>query len=240
MNIVTETIEYTLDGREFEASLSWDSDIEGERPGVLLGHAWAGRSGFENERAERVAALGYTAMALDVYGKGILGSNPEENAALMQPLLDNRAELLKRLRESMRVLKNCEHVDASRTAIMGYCFGGLCALDLARSGDEFAAAISIHGLFTAPPGTGQSIKAKVLALHGWDDPMALPESVLDLAKEMSGAGADWQLHAYGGTLHAFTNPAAQNAEAGTLYSQIADQRSWAAITEFLRESFQIG
>ncbi|MEM7277756.1 MAG: dienelactone hydrolase family protein, partial [Pseudomonadota bacterium] len=102
----------------------------------------------------------------------------------------------------------------------------------------FAAAISIHGLFTPPPGTSPGIKAKVLALHGWDDPMAQPESVLDLAKEMSGAGADWQLHAYGGTLHAFSNPAAQNAAAGTLYSQAADQRSWAAITEFLRESFQ--
>ena len=119
---------------------------------------------------------------------------------------------------------------------MRHRFGGLCALDLARIGTDIKGAISIHGLFNAPGNTG-NVSAKVLVLHGWDDPMATPDSVLALATEMSEAGADWQIHAYGGTVHAFTNPAADNAEMGTVYSADADRRSWTALRDFLQELF---
>ena len=128
-------------------------------------------------------------------------------------------------------------VDADRCAGMGYCFGGLCMLDLARSGADVAGVISIHGLFNAPDIDCAPIAAKVLCLHGYDDPMALPETILELGSELSSAGADWQLHAYGGTVHAFTNPEANDPDFGTVYSATADARATQAIDNFLAEIF---
>ncbi|NND92000.1 MAG: carboxymethylenebutenolidase [Granulosicoccus sp.] len=230
----TESIEYQHDGITLEALLAWDDQITGPRPGVLISHAWAGRSSFENARAEDLAAMGYAGFALDLYGKGVSGSSKEENSALMQPFISDRPHLLNRLQQSLDTLKACAVVDESRTAIMGYCFGGLCALDLARGGADIQGAISIHGLLNAPELTG-SMTAKILALHGWDDPMVPPEQVLDFNREMTSAGADWQLHAYGNTMHAFTNPQADDPGFGTLYNADADRRSRAAIRFFLSE-----
>ena len=117
----------------------------------------------------------------------------------------------------------------------------MCVLDLARTGEDFAGVVSFHGLFGAPGNTtGNAIKAKVLALHGWNDPMAPPEQVLALAEELSGQGADWQLHAYGNTMHAFTNPDANDPDFGTVYSPVADDRSWRAMADFLTELFGTG
>ena len=111
-------------------------------------------------------------------------------------------------------------------------------LDIARTGEDIAGVVSFHGLF-APPGNvdGNRVKARVLALHGWDDPMARPDSVLALAEELTSMGADWQLHAYGNTMHAFTNPAASDPEMGTVYDAAADRRSWEAMKNFLDELF---
>ncbi len=237
MSIETTYVDYELNGTVYQGFAAWQGDSERARPGVLVSHAWAGRTPFEDERAVRLAELGYTGFALDVYGKGIVGSGPEENGKLMQPMLDDRSELLARLTAARAAMNGLSSVDASRNAIIGYCFGGLCALDVARSGTDIAGAVSIHGLFTPPSDSGPVIKSKVLALHGWDDPMAPPQSVLDLAKEMSARNADWQLHAYGNTLHSFTNPAANDPEAGTVYSARADRRSWSAIKDFLNEIF---
>jgi dienelactone hydrolase len=112
----------------------------------------------------------------------------------------------------------------------------MCALDLARSGADVRGVISFHGLLTPPDNLdGQSISSKVLVLHGYDDPMARPEAMTALAEELSAAGADWQIHAYGNTVHAFTNPMAQDAAFGTVYSATADHRSWRAAREFLAE-----
>jgi len=129
-------------------------------------------------------------------------------------------------------------VDAARVAAIGFCFGGLCVLDIARTGEDLAGVVSFHGLF-APPGntSGNSVKAKVLALHGWDDPMAKPEDAVALGSEMTAMGADWQLHAFGNTMHAFTNPDANDADMGTVYNAAADRRSWIAMQNFLHEIF---
>jgi dienelactone hydrolase len=238
MSLSHRLVEYSDGDVVLEGRLSWDDAGIGARPGVLVSHAWSGRSAYEDGKAERLAELGYAAFALDLYGKGVRGSGPEENAALMQPFLDDRAMLQRRLLISLATLREQPEVDASTVAAIGFCFGGLCVLDIARTGEDIAGVASFHGLF-APPGNtaGNRIKARVLALHGWDDPMARPDSVLALADELTAMGADWQLHAYGNTMHAFTNPAASDPEMGTVYDAAADWRSWQAMTNFLGELF---
>jgi len=168
--IETQAIDYADGDLALRGLLAWDTDND-PRPGVLVAHAWGGRTQFEDEKAIWLASRGYVGLAIDVYGAGVVGSDPEENAALMQPFLDDRQMLLRRLAVGLDVLKNQDVVEASQTAIIGFCFGGLAALDLARSGADIAGAVSIHGIFAPPPET-RPISAKVLALHGWDDPMA--------------------------------------------------------------------
>lgn len=235
------TLDYEHDGATYEALLAWDDAHEGSRPCVLVSHAWGGRSDFEDDKARWLAGLGYVGFAIDMYGKGKRGSNTEENSALMTPLVENRAELQGRIARALSVAREQSVVDAAKVAAMGYCFGGLCVLDLARTGADVAGVVSIHGLFAPADNlSGQAISAKVLALHGWDDPMAEPQTVLDLAAEMSAVGADWQVHAYGGTMHAFTNPAANDPDFGTVYNASADARSSTAIENFLGELFSAG
>jgi len=238
MTIQTRTIDYQDGEVDLQGYLAWDDAVEGKRPGVMIAHAWAGRSEFENGKAEELAKLGYVGFALDNFGKGILGRNTEENSALIQPFLDDRTMLQGRLQIALDVLKGLDEVDASRVAAIGFCFGGLCVLDLARTGTDLAGVVSFHGLFGSPGNTaGNKIKAKVLALHGWDDPMAPPDQVVSLAEELSSMGADWQLHGYGNTMHAFTNPQANDPDFGTVYNPDADRRSWNAMQNFLSEIF---
>ena len=238
MSIQTRIIDYSQDGKTFEGCLAWDDDGAEPRPAVLVSHAWGGAGDFEHARARDLAELGYVGFSLDLYGKGVRGSNPDENAALMQPFLDDRALLQKRLRLAVEVAAGQPEVDASRVAAIGYCFGGLCVLDLARIGADVSGVVSFHGLFFPPGNTaGNSIDAKVLALHGWDDPMATPEQVVALAAELTQAGADWQIHGYGHALHAFTNPEANDPDHGVAYAPAADRRSWRAMVNFLEELF---
>ena len=238
MSIKTRNIEYEHDGTLLEGLLAWDDTIDGPRPGVLVSHAWAGRSPFEDAKAEALAELGYCGFALDLYGKGVRGNSVEENSALMQPLLDDRPRLQARMQTALAVLREQPEVDPASVGAIGFCFGGLCVLDLARIGADIAGVVSFHGLFGAPDNTaGTAITARVLALHGWDDPMATPDQVLALADELTAAGADWQVHAYGNTKHAFTNPEANDQDLGTVYDAGADRRSWVALQAFLTELF---
>jgi dienelactone hydrolase len=240
MTARTRLVDYTHDGAELEGFFACDEAAETPLPGILVAHAWSGRSPMEDRKAEELAGLGYAAFALDLYGKGVRGTSREENAGLMRPFLDNRAMLQSRLQRALAVLQEQPEVDATRTAAIGFCFGGLCVLDLARSGAEVAGVVSFHGLFGAPSNIeSPSIAAKILALHGWDDPMVPPEQVLALSEELTAAGADWQLHAYGGTMHAFTNPDARDAGHGTVYDAVADRRSWRAMQDFLDELFAV-
>jgi len=206
-------------------------------PAVAIVHAWDGRDAFVADKAEAIARLGYIGFALDVYGGARTGGSPQENGALMQPFLDDRAMLRRRLVAGIDALRAQPRVDG-RIAAMGYCFGGLCVLDLARAGLDLAGVISNHGLFNPPAGLPNArITARVLALHGYDDPMVPPDAVVAFAKEMTESHADWQVHAYGNTLHAFTNPAANDRAFGTLYDARADRRAWESTINFLRECF---
>ena len=238
MAIQTRQVEYRDHAIELEAYMAYDDASSDRRPGVLISHAWAGRGEFEENKAEMLAELGYVGFALDLYGKGVQGSNPEQNQALMQPLLDDRAVLQRRMQLALEVCRKQKEVDGERVAAMGFCFGGLCVLDLARTGADILGAASFHGLFGSPGNTGDNkISAKVLVMHGWDDPMATPDQVLSLADELSTMGADWQMHAYGNTQHAFSNPAADDPDMGTVYNADADRRSWQSLQLFLAEIF---
>jgi len=218
--------------------MAWDDASHESRPGVLISHAWGGRSDVEENKAAQLAELGYVGLAIDLYGIGIRGTNPEENAALMQPLLDDRPLLQQRMQLALSHCRKQKEVDSARMAAMGFCFGGLCVLDLARSGADILGVASFHGLFTPPGNTVENkIGAKVLVLHGWDDQLATPDKVLSLAEELTGAGCDWQIHGYGHTVHAFSNPNANDPANGNVYSPDADRRSWQNLQLFLAELF---
>jgi dienelactone hydrolase len=238
MAIVSNTVSY-LDGEVLlEAFFAFDDSISGRRPAVLINHAWGGRDEFVAVKAKKIAELGYIGIALDMYGKGVLGSGPEENAKLMQPFMADRGMLQKRIKAAFDTVKLMPWVDDTKIAAIGFCFGGLCVLDLARTGADLKGVVSFHGLLGAPDNTkDNAIKAKILALHGHDDPMVPHEQVVAFAQEMTTAGADWQLHMYGNTKHAFTNPVANDPGFGTVYQPDADRRSWIAMENFLTEIF---
>ncbi|WP_017364145.1 dienelactone hydrolase family protein [Methylococcus capsulatus] len=213
-----------------------DDEFPLPRPGILVSHAWGGRDAFVCDKARRLAELGYAAFALDMYGKGIVGSGPEQNAQLMAPFMADRGLLQSRMNAALDTVRSLPEVDPGRIAAMGFCFGGLCVLDLARTGADLRGVVSFHGLFIPPGNTaGRKIRAKVLVLHGYEDPMAPPEQALALGRELTEAGADWQIHMYGHTLHAFSNPLANDRSFGTVYDPTADRRSWQAMQNFLAE-----
>ncbi len=238
MAIVSNTVVYMDGDVVLEAFFAFDDALSGRRPAVLINHTWAGRDDFVAEKAKKLAALGYVGFAVDMYGKGILGSGPEENMKLMQPFMADRAMLQQRMKAALAAVKLMPWVDDSKIAAIGFCFGGLCSLDLARTGVDIKGVVSFHGLLSAPSNTqGNTIKAKVLALHGRDDPLAPTEQMLAFEQEMTEAGADWQLHTYGHTMHAFTNPNANDPASGMVYRSDADRRSWIAMQNFLTEIF---
>ncbi|QAY77637.1 dienelactone hydrolase family protein [Sphingosinicella sp. BN140058] len=235
--IERRTIDYSHDGDALEGLFVFDPQA-GPRPTVIVVHTFVGRGPNEEAVAERLAGLGYNAFAADLYGKGVLGTTREECSALMQPFLDDRARLQARMLAVLETVRGLAEVNPARIVAIGYCFGGLCVLDLARTGADLAGVASVHGLFGAPGNCeGTKITAKVVAFHGWDDPMVPPEAVTALGKELTAAGADWQIHAYGGVMHGFTNPKAAAPENGVLYDAAADRRSWASLRLFLEECF---
>jgi dienelactone hydrolase len=237
MTVQTRTVRYRHGDVQLEGFLAWDDRNALPRPAVLVSHTWTGRDDFACNKARRLAELGYAGFALDMYGGARRGASPEENAALMAPLMEDRALLQGRILSALDAVRQQPETDSDHVAAIGFCFGGLCVLDLARSGAALNGIVSFHGLLTPPPVTAAfpRIAARILVLHGYDDPMAPPEQVLALADELTAAGADWQIHAYGGTVHAFTNPIANNPAMGTVYREIADRRSWQSMTNFLTE-----
>lgn len=211
-------------------------DADGPWPAVLIAPTIRGPTAAEFGHADALAARGYAAVVIDLYGKHRRNMPPEEARAEMDGLLADRALLRERLLAVLGFVTSLDGIDRTRLAAIGFCFGGLCVLDLARAGADVRGVVSFHGLF-GPPKLGQQapIRAKLLVLHGWDDPLAPPEHVRALAEELTAASADWQLHAYGGVAHAFTNPAANAPENGLVYDERANARAWAAARAFLDE-----
>lgn len=238
MTIQTQEVEYRDGETRLKGLLAWDDKSSSPVPGVLVSHTWAGRDEFACNKAKALAGLGYAGFALDLYGDAKVGSGPEENMALMQPFMDDRALLQRRMRAALSTLREQPIVDRRRVGAIGFCFGGLCVLDLARCGADLDCVVSFHGLLKPPGNTqGTKVRAKILVLHGHEDPMVPVADVVALEGELTEAGADWQVHVYGHTMHAFTNPMANDPSFGTVYHPLADRRSWVAMKNFLEESF---
>ena len=169
----TQIIEYRDGDTVLEGYVAWDESITGPRPGVLVAHDWTGRREFATGKAEEIAKLGYIGFALDMYGKGVFGADGdvEGNSALMNPLAGDRAALRARVNAALTAIRSLEMVDSNKIGAMGYCFGGMCVLELARAGADVGGVISIHGIFSPGDVPNEAITAKILCLHGQDDPL---------------------------------------------------------------------
>lgn len=235
----TKKITYEDGNILLEGYYAVDKSKPGKKPAVIVAHDWSGRNEFANKKAEELAELGYVGFALDMYGIGKLGKTTEEKMALMKPLADDRAALRERIVAAFEALKTLPDVDTTNIGAIGFCFGGLCVLDLARSGADVKGVVSFHGLLNHPPHLeNKPIKAKVLVQHGHDDPLVRPEQVLEFETEMTTANVDWQVHVFSNTMHGFTNPLANDPAFGIVYSPIVAQRSWVAMQNFFSEIFK--
>ncbi|WMS45259.1 dienelactone hydrolase family protein (plasmid) [Acuticoccus sp. MNP-M23] len=202
---------------------------------VVLAHDWSGLTEPTLRLAERYAALGYVCFAIDAYGKRVRGDPVGDNTHLMAPLMKDRDLLQRRLLAGYAAAGRITAVDSARMAAVGYCFGGLCALDLARRGaPNLKAVVSFHGGLQAPDHQERTrIDASILLLHGWSDPIVPPSDVLAIAEELTRAEAEWQLHAYGHAQHAFTFEDARFPDLGIAYDSRASDRSWRAMRQHL-------
>ncbi len=242
MTVRIRTIDYDHDGHPLGGQLTWDDEWTRARPCVVVYHdAMKSNQGFEEERAVRLTGMGYAGFVADTYGRGVHCETNEESYAQMQPFQADRTFLQTRLRAALDAAAAQPEVDGEQLAAIGYCFGGMCVLDLARMNAPVKGVGSFHGLLTPPwdekRAPRDAIEAKVLVMHGWDDPYATPDTIEPLAREMTERGADWQLLAFGHTLHSFTNPRYDMPEEGVAYDEKADRRSWRALADFLAELF---
>lgn len=231
----TQEINYKFGDQEYRAFVA--NPEKESAPLVLVAHTWAGRDDFVEKKAIELAEEGYVAMAVDMYGEAKVGTSTEENQSLMTPLIEDRDKLKAIINSAVEAGKKIDGVDSSKVAAIGYCFGGLVVLDLARSGTDISGVVSFHGLLMSSDISTDGIQAKVLVLHGERDPMVPLSMVDDFQKEMTEAEADWQLHSYGNAYHAFTNKEANDPNLGTQYNENADKRSWQSMMNFFAEIF---
>lgn len=238
-SLKTQVVEYRDGDQVLEGYLAYDTAKAGKRPAVLIVHDWTGVGPYVQQRAQQLARLGYLAFAADIYGKGVRPDSPEAASAQAGKYKQDRALFRSRLQAGYRAMLASPQADAARTAAIGYCFGGTGVLELARSGADMKGVVSFHGGLDSPaPADGKNIKAKVLILHGAEDPFVPAKDVDAFLAEMRTANIDWQMIAYGGAVHSFTNPEAGNdASTGAAYNASADRRSWGAMRQFFDELF---
>lgn len=238
--VKSQAVDYTADGTTFEGYVAWDDAITARRPGVLVIHEWMGLGDHVKAACDSLAALGYLAFGADIYGKGVRPTTPEDAGKEAGKYKEDRALMRARAQAGLRQLRANPAADTNRVAVIGYCFGGTVALELARSGANLRGAVCLHGHVDTPnPDDAQNIKGKVLVLHGADDPFIPSEQLQAFHDEMRNAGVDWQMVYYGGAVHSFTNPAAGTDNSrGAAFNADANRRSWDAMRAFFREVFR--
>jgi dienelactone hydrolase len=230
-------IAHEFEGESLESAFIGRRDGEA-RPTVILIPTVMGVSDLEKGFGRQLVELGYNALVADLFGKEFHGAPRDTMFGETTRLREDRAALRRRLQHVLETACALEEVKSDQVVVAGYCFGGQCALDLARSGADIAAAVAFHGLFDPPGLPAQKIRAKVVCFHGWDDPMVPPEKVVALGQELTEAGADWQIHAYGHVAHGFTNPNAHTIGIeGVRYNALAAERSWTSFVDLLEELF---
>lgn len=227
---------YEAPGGTYEAMAVYDP-AAGEQPGLLFLPNFMGTKEWDFAKAELVAALGFKVLVVDFYGQGKRGTDMESASKLLQELTADRALMRDQLLAHRAELFKLPGVKPGRVAALGFCAGGKCVLDLARAGVDLAGVVN-HGVYDAPEFANAPMAAKLLVCHGWNDPLCPPEATVALAAELTEAGADWQLIAYGDTGHAFTaesNPL--NPEKTFGFQPATNRRSWQAMVNFFEESF---
>lgn len=238
----TKTVEYTVDGQTYSGYLAWDDEFESKRPGVLVVHEWWGHNNFAREQAEKLAAAGYTAFALDMYGDGKQADHPDTAMQFMQEATKDLEQVKARFMAAMEVLQKHESVDPERIAAQGYCFGGAVVLNMARMGVDLDGVVSYHGALSSPiSAEAGQVKARVQVYTGGADPMVPAEQVAGLVQELQTAEVDLTLVSFPGVLHSFTNPEADaKAEKFGMpvaYNEAAANRSWNGTMRFYEEIF---
>lgn len=237
--VITRDIEYRQGDTVLQGHLAYSTQGPARKPGILVVHDWMGPGAFSKNRADQLARLGYVALAVDIYGKGVRPANPKEAAATAAIYKNDRALLRERIRAALDELRRQAMVDIGNIAAIGYCFGGTTVLELARSGADVKGVVSFHGgLDTPTPDDAKNIHAKVLVLHGADDPFVPEDQVKAFENEMRSGNVDWQLVKYSKAVHAFTNPEAgiDNSK-GAAFNAEADFRSWKEMQSFFKELF---
>ena len=230
-------IAHNFEGEQLESVFVGRRDSQ-VRPTVILIPTVMGITDLELGFGRQLVELGYNAFVADLFGKEFRGAPRDTMFGEMKRLASDRAALRRRLLHVFELAQGLDEVQSDRIVAAGYCFGGMCALDLARTGTEFAAAVSFHGLFDPPGLEPEKIRAKVVAFHGWDDPMVPPDKVVALGHELTTAGSDWQIHAYGHVGHGFTNPHASDLKIdGVAYNALAAERAWTSFINLLEELF---
>jgi dienelactone hydrolase len=238
--IDTSNLRYNVDGADLEGYLAFDASSDEPRPGVLVIHDWLGVGGYVQARSQMLARLGYIALAADIYGAD-LRPRPQEASAVAGRFYGDAPLVRARAAAGLEQLRANPLVDPDRIAVIGYCFGGFVALELARSGADIAGVATFHGALSSPtPQDAGNIRGKVLVLAGAADPVVPDEQVLEFENALRAAPhVDWQLITYSGAMHAFTQPEANAPDHGAAYQATADRRSWAAMQSFFAEIFSL-
>lgn len=237
-----EEVSYQVGDTQLTGYLAYDANQDGPRPGVLVVHEWWGHNEYVRTRAHMLAQLGYTAFALDMYGDGKQADHPEDAQKFMMEVMSQAEVAQARFQAAKDLLSNHNSTASNKIAAIGYCFGGAVVLQMARNGLDLAGVASFHGNLStqAPAGEG-AVKAKVLVLHGADDPFVPQEQVDAFKQEMDAAKVDYEFIAYPGAVHAFTNPGAtamgEKFELPLAYNESVDEQSWAELKAFLTEIF---
>ncbi len=237
--IVTRDVEYKDGDVTLQGYVAYDDAITGKRPGVLIVHQWMGLTDNETMRAEMLAGMGYVAFAVDMYGKGVRPQNRQEASEQAGKFYGDVAMLRQRVTAGLKQLRSFDNVDPAKVAAIGYCFGGKCVLELARSGADLSGVVSFHGgLATPNPADARNIKCPLLVCHGAEDPYVDGKEVLAFYEEMKAADVDYTFVGYANAVHAFTQKGAgDDPSQGAAYNAKADQRSWEHMKDFFAEIF---
>jgi dienelactone hydrolase len=240
--LTTEEVSYSGGGVEMKGFLVWDDSLEGERPGILVVHEWWGQNKYPRKRAKMLAELGYTALAIDMYGDKSIAEHPDQAGAFMTAVLENMEAGRARFEAALELLKSHPSVNAEKTGAIGYCFGGGVVLHMARVGSDVDVVASFHGSLPMAmvPGAGK-MHTRVVAYNGEADSFVSAEAIAGFKTEMENGGADYDFIQLPGAVHGFSNPdATANGEKFGLalkYNQLADEASWAHMRLVFEEVF---
>ena len=240
--IKEENVTYGSDSAKLTGFVAYDTNSPAKRPVVLVIHEWWGLNEYVKERSKQLAKMGYLAMAVDMYGDGKMGNNPDEAGKLATPFYTNPALAKSRFDAALEKIKTYPQADTAQIAAIGYCFGGAMVLNMARLGAKLNGVVSFHGNLAGVPTDKNLLKAAVLVCHGAADPFVKPEEVTSFKKQMDSIGANYTFKTYEGALHAFTNPAAtamgEKFKIPIAYNAAADTASWKDMKEFFGKIFK--